>query len=158
MTIDTKTLRDLLAALEDDSREGAAQFEAAAQIIAAVPTLLEQIDTLAAANADLRRQAAHETEVAQAAAEEVERLKAENARLRTRLEVNDKAPAYDGIACRDETIKGQDRHIDDLRAENAALRNALELFLAHSPEPECAIWRHVHAVANAALQETPHDR
>jgi len=30
MTIDTKTLRDLLATLEDDSREGAAQFEAAA--------------------------------------------------------------------------------------------------------------------------------
>lgn len=36
-------------------------------------------------------------------------------------------------------------------ADYDRLRNALELFLAHSPEPECAIWRHVHAVARAAL-------
>ncbi|MHA3905189.1 hypothetical protein ACTPOE_16915 [Castellaniella sp. WN] len=43
-----------------------------------------------------------------------------------------------------------------LLADYERVRNALELFLAHSPEPECAIWRHVHDVARAALtQEGP---
>lgn len=49
-------------------------------------------------------------------------------------------------------------HIDAQAAEIARLRNALELFLTHSPEPECAIWRHVHAVARAALQGKTDDR
>ena len=43
--------------------------------------------------------------------------------------------------------------IRDLLAERDRLRDALELFLAHSPEPECAVWRHVHAVARDALAQ-----
>lgn len=44
----------------------------------------------------------------------------------------------------------------DLRALLAdldAMRGALELYLAHAPEPECAIWRHVQQKARAALSE-----
>lgn len=43
----------------------------------------------------------------------------------------------------------------DLRALLAdldAMRGALELYLAHAPEPECAIWRHVQQKAIAALK------
>lgn len=42
---------------------------------------------------------------------------------------------------------------DAQAAEIERLRNALELFLSHSPEPGCAIWRHVHDVARAALSQ-----
>ena len=38
-----------------------------------------------------------------------------------------------------------------LYAENAELLEALQLYLAHAPEPECAIWRHVQARARAAI-------
>ena len=48
-------------------------------------------------------------------------------------------------------IPARDAEITALRAERDSLRNALELFITHSPEPECAIWRHVHDVARAAL-------
>lgn len=48
-------------------------------------------------------------------------------------------------------IPARDAEIVALRAERDRLRNALELFISHSPEPECAIWRHVHDVARAAL-------
>ena len=49
--------------------------------------------------------------------------KAEIARLRTRLEWRE--DGYDGIFCRDETIRLQDKAIDELRAENHKLREAL---------------------------------
>lgn len=58
-----------------------------------------------------------------AADRKAEELQAEVDRLRARLEV----PAiggHDGIACRDETIRGQDEVIERLRAENAAMREA----------------------------------
>lgn len=45
--------------------------------------------------------------------------------------------------------------VPDLRALLAdldAMRGALELYLAHAPEPECAIWRHVQQKAFAALK------
>lgn len=74
-----------------------------------------------------RQQAQYETEVAQAAMERVKELEAERDALR-------------------EAIAG-------LRKERGALREALKLFLAHSPEPECAIWRHIHSVARAALAQ-----
>lgn len=48
-------------------------------------------------------------------------LIAEVERLRTRLEIDERTP-YDGIACRDETIKGLDEKCDRLKAENEALR------------------------------------
>lgn len=62
-------------------------------------------------------------------ADEVSELRAEVARLRTRLEISDKHP-YDGIDCRDETIKGLERliqgrwrpEVERLEAENAELR------------------------------------
>lgn len=65
-------------------------------------------------------------------AQEIERLKAENSRLHERLEDNhvfelqdgkmvrvelDEPTPYDGILCRDETIKLQDENMDRLRAE-----------------------------------------
>ncbi len=59
------------------------------------------------------------------ARKERDRLKAEVERLRARLEIDDRTP-YDGIACRDETIKGLDEKCDRLKAENAALRKQLE--------------------------------
>lgn len=31
------------------------------------------------------------------------------------------------------------------------LLNALELYMAHASEPECAIWRHVQNIASAAI-------
>ncbi len=43
-------------------------------------------------------------------------IRAENERLKQRLEV-DQAHPYDGIYCRDETIKLQDHEIDRLTAE-----------------------------------------
>lgn len=48
-------------------------------------------------------------------------LIAEVERLRARLEIDERTP-YDGIACRDETIKGLDEKCDRLKAENEALR------------------------------------
>lgn len=39
-----------------------------------------------------------------------------------------------------------------LLADLDAMRGALELYLAHAPEPECAIWRHVQQKAIAALK------
>jgi len=41
-----------------------------------------------------------------------------------------------------------------LHEVNAELLKALELFLAHSSEPECAIWRYVHEVAHAAIAKS----
>ncbi|MDU4249073.1 hypothetical protein [Pseudomonas sp.] len=52
-------------------------------------------------------------------------LIAEVERLRNRLEIDERTP-YDGIACRDETIKGLDEKCDRLKAENEALRKQLE--------------------------------
>ena len=83
---------------------------------------------------------------------EVDRLKAEVARLRRRLE-NDRVwrerggelveePAdlpesQDGIACRDETIKLQDEHIDRLKALNAELLKALKNAAAYLEAQRC---------------------
>lgn len=69
-------------------------------------------------------------------ADEVSELRAEVARLRTRLEISDKHP-YDGIDCRDETIKGLERLIqgrwrpemERLEAENAELRKSLKALI-----------------------------
>ena len=47
----------------------------------------------------------------------LESLAAQNAALRERLEVADHG--YDGIACRDETIRMQDKRIDELKAQVA---------------------------------------
>ncbi len=48
-------------------------------------------------------------------------LIAEVERLRSRLEIDERIP-HDGIACRDETIKGLDEKCYKLKAENNALR------------------------------------
>ncbi len=48
-------------------------------------------------------------------------LIAEVERLRSRLEIDERIP-HDGIACRDETIKGLDEKCYKLKAENDALR------------------------------------
>lgn len=56
-------------------------------------------------------------------------LIAEVERLRTRLEISDKHP-YDGIYCRDETIKGLDEKCDRLKAENEVLRKDAERYQA----------------------------
>jgi len=48
-------------------------------------------------------------------------LIAEVERLRARLEIDERTP-YDGIACRDETIKGLDEKCDRLKAEVERLR------------------------------------
>lgn len=61
------------------------------------------------------------TEVAKLKRLIAERWKPEVERLRARLEIDDRTP-YDGIACRDETIKGLDAKCDRLKAENEALR------------------------------------
>lgn len=50
-------------------------------------------------------------------------------------------------------LRGPEAQVAALLADYDRLRNALELFLAHSPEPECAIWRHVHDTARAALAQ-----
>ncbi|HHX0886497.1 TPA: ead/Ea22-like family protein [Pseudomonas aeruginosa] len=47
--------------------------------------------------------------------------------LRSRLEIDERTP-YDGIACRDETIKVLDEKCDRLKAENEVLRGALKQF------------------------------
>ncbi|MFU4302112.1 hypothetical protein ACM73N_28165 [Pseudomonas aeruginosa] len=54
-------------------------------------------------------------------AEKISDLKEELQRLRTRLEISDNHP-YDGISCRNETIKALDEKCDKLKAENEALR------------------------------------
>lgn len=59
-----------------------------------------------------------------AADRKAEELQAEVDRLRARLEVLPNG-GPDGIACRDETIRGQDEAIDRLRAENKDLKRAV---------------------------------
>lgn len=54
-------------------------------------------------------------------------LIAEVERLRTRLEIDERTP-YDGIACRDETIKGLDEKCDRLKAEVERLRGEVEAY------------------------------
>lgn len=56
----------------------------------------------------------HGTDYVQEAADEIERLRAENATLKDRLEIEPDIPEWDGIACRDETIRIQDELIDGL--------------------------------------------
>lgn len=56
---------------------------------------------------------------------------------------------------REAVASGENLSDTDLRALLAdldAMRGALELYLAHAPEPECAIWRHVQQKAIAALK------
>lgn len=60
--------------------------------------------------------------------QEVLELIAEVERLRARLEIDERTP-YDGIACRDETIKGLDEKCDRLKAENEALRASLKALI-----------------------------
>lgn len=55
---------------------------------------------------------------------DIRSLHTEIKRLKDRLEV-DEEHGYDGIACRDETIKGQDKVIDQLRANNKELMQSL---------------------------------
>ena len=57
--------------------------------------------------------------------QKIAELQAEIERLRERLEI-DPSHSVDGIYARDETIRLQDKHIDELEAENAKLRAALE--------------------------------
>ncbi|MDG9858520.1 ead/Ea22-like family protein [Pseudomonas nitroreducens] len=61
-------------------------------------------------------------------------LIAEVERLRNRLEIDERTP-YDGIACRDETIKGLDEKCDRLKAENEALRSALTELRSKTASP-----------------------
>ena len=79
-----------------------------------------------------------DNEAPREAADLIEALRAEVERLAKRLEVNHDAPAYDGIACRDETIRLQDRQLDVLRAENTRLREALDEIFNYSGGAMCA--------------------
>lgn len=54
-----------------------------------------------------------------------ERWKPEVERLRNRLEIDERTP-YDGIACRDETIKELDEKCDRLKAENESLERIVK--------------------------------
>ena len=63
-------------------------------------------------------------------------IKAERDALKKRLEVEGDYPDYDGIYCRDVTIKEQDKKIDTLRANNAALREAAHFLLDRLEEFE----------------------
>lgn len=74
------------------------------------------------------------TEVAKLKRLIAERWKPEVERLRNRLEIDDRTP-YDGIACRDETIKGLDEKCDRLKAENEALRSALTELRSKTASP-----------------------
>jgi hypothetical protein len=60
-------------------------------------------------------------------ADHAQEIIAEIERLRTRLEV-DPRHNYDGIDCRDVTIKYQDERIDALEAENAELKRVADGF------------------------------
>ena len=55
-------------------------------------------------------------------------------------------------ACNPAAIRALLADLDRLRDNLDAMRGALELYLAHAPEPECAIWRHVQQKAIAALK------
>ena len=61
-------------------------------------------------------------------AEELMATKRENADLRKRLEINPEAPSYDGISCRDETIRLLDKQVADLRAKLAAAQRDAERY------------------------------
>ncbi|HDY6156256.1 TPA: ead/Ea22-like family protein [Pseudomonas aeruginosa] len=67
---------------------------------------------------DLEQDKANATVCAAANPQAILGLIAEVERLRSRLEIDERIP-HDGIACRDETIKGLDE-IDRLKAENCA--------------------------------------
>ncbi|WP_134636145.1 ead/Ea22-like family protein, partial [Pseudomonas aeruginosa] len=67
---------------------------------------------------DLEQDKANATFCAAANPQAILGLIAEVERLRSRLEIDERIP-HDGIACRDETIKGLDE-IDRLKAENCA--------------------------------------
>ncbi|WP_017522004.1 hypothetical protein ACQCLI_18375 [Pseudomonas nitroreducens] len=67
-------------------------------------------------------------------------------RLRNRLEIDERTP-YDGIACRDETIKGLDEKCDRLKAEVERLRGQVDhLINQHMPRepiPDMPGWTRV---------------
>lgn len=84
-------------------------------------------------------------------------------RLRERLEIDPSHP-YDGIYCRDETIRHQDAEITCLTAEVERLRAALAaITLATTPETSTAVKRHIfldrniHEIARAALSGDKHE-
>ncbi|NMZ75076.1 hypothetical protein HBO32_18390 [Pseudomonas nitroreducens] len=66
-------------------------------------------------------------------------LIAEVERLRTRLEIDERTP-YDGIACRDETIKGLDEKCDRLKRQVDMLINQ---HMPREPIPDMPGWTRV---------------
>ncbi|MGT9674336.1 ead/Ea22-like family protein [Pseudomonas aeruginosa] len=66
-------------------------------------------------------------------------LIAEVERLRTRLEIDERTP-YDGIACRDETIKGLDEKCDRLKRQVDMLINQ---HMPREPIPDMPGWSRV---------------
>lgn len=66
-------------------------------------------------------------------------LIAEVERLRTRLEIDERTP-YDGIACRDETIKGLDKKCDRLKRQVDMLINQ---HMPREPIPDMPGWTRV---------------
>ncbi|MGZ2875425.1 hypothetical protein AAEQ99_22125 [Pseudomonas aeruginosa] len=67
------------------------------------------------------------------------KLIAEVERLRTRLEIDERTP-YDGIACRDETIKGLDEKCDRLKRQVDMLINQ---HMPREPIPDMPGWSRV---------------
>ena len=61
----------------------------------------------------------------EAASANIDPRDARIAELEKRLEISPEAPAYDGIYCRDETIRMQDEIIDSARSRIAELEAAL---------------------------------
>ena len=79
------------------------------------------------------------TEVAKLKRLIAERWKPEVERLRTRLEIDERTP-YDGIACRDETIKGLDEKCDRLKRQVDMLINQ---HMPREPIPDMPGWTRV---------------
>ena len=105
--------------------------------------MINELEQLRFVTDDLNRQVSSSLDQRDAALAEVERLDAEVERCHERLEMTfhwrvtdiatgavervdipraERSFADDGITCRDETIKGQDRVIDELRAEVARMK------------------------------------
>lgn len=87
-------------------------------------TKLKELAERLRGDADVAAGCGYEYEHLDQAADGIDSLISEVERLRTRLEISDRTP-YDGIACRDETIKGLDEKCDRLEAENEALREII---------------------------------
>lgn len=154
MGVDTKKLREIVRGPFQSYR--AEKFRLL--MIEVADALDEQAAQLEAYPADWREDSSLETWFP-LTAEQLKAQATEIKRLRDRLEISDRSPQWDGIACRDVTISEQDRLIDELRTKNKLMREALQKIAGESTDEDgCYYANRVNiGRARSALQGESHE-